>query len=386
MDVKTRPTSPKIKAEANNAAMSKVWNDQHLDQPRRLPWFGLIVVMIIVNIIVTSGLLFSWGWLARNAPHMRWLTWLPTATSTTVVQPVKTTTTLSTMPLAVSQTLDQLFSLALDQGRDGHYTAVSTTGLAVPLSTNGWLLSLAEAQPSGTTVALSPAGGVDAVATRVNDPASPFVFLKTTSLDVAPLDLSSDRLDVGQTVWVVAGTLNDMTAVSRTTVGRGGPRWASADRQETYWQLDQPATAPLGAPVLNTAGQVVGLLGANGRVWSVDSLTALVPGVLQTGKVNRPSFGFRFLMLSEAVSPVAGQDNGALVGADQGDQAVTAKSPADKAGLISGDTILSVDQHQLQTDLSLVLQTYKPGDQLHLTVKRGTKDVNVTLTVGRLAS
>ncbi len=379
MDVKPHPTSPKVSAAK---AVAQVWNEQKLERPQRTPWLGILVLLIIVNLIVVTGALVGWGWLSRNAPHSRWLRWLPMGTSTTVVQSVKNPGPL-TIPSAVSQALDQLVNIAPDAGPDGRYSTTSSTGLAVPLSTNGWLMTLSEARPSGTAVALSQAGVVHSVATNLSDPGSPFAFLKTAGADLSPLDLTTSTPTIGQNVWVAAGTLTDMTAVNRTIVGHGGPRWISTDQQEDYWQLDQPVSTALGAPVLTATGQVIGLLGANGRVWSVDDLTSVISGVLQTEKISRAIFGWRYLMLNQSVSTSISQTTGALVGADQGDQAVTPKGPADKAGLKSGDIIISIDQHQLQTDLRPVLSTYHVGDHLQLTISRADKHLDLNVIVGR---
>jgi S1-C subfamily serine protease len=63
---------------------------------------------------------------------------------------------------------------------------------------------------------------------------------------------------------------------------------------------------------------------------------------------------------------------------------VVAGSPAEKAGLRSGDAILSVDQTRIDArhDLASLIAARKPGDSLTLSVQsrgRAPRDVKVTL-------
>jgi putative serine protease PepD len=64
--------------------------------------------------------------------------------------------------------------------------------------------------------------------------------------------------------------------------------------------------------------------------------------------------------------------------------AVSPDGAAEKAGLKAGDILLKMDDHLLK-DLRTymkVLQGYRPGDKVTLTVVRGDKSLKVKATVG----
>jgi serine protease Do len=105
------------------------------------------------------------------------------------------------------------------------------------------------------------------------------------------------------------------------------------------------------------------------------------------GRIIKPYIGLMYMMLSKESKkkydfPV---DHGALVMRDHlaGSVAVVAKSPADKAGLKENDIITQVNDKKLSEDHDLtdVLQTYKVGDTVELTVLRHDKTEKVKLTL-----
>jgi hypothetical protein len=62
---------------------------------------------------------------------------------------------------------------------------------------------------------------------------------------------------------------------------------------------------------------------------------------------------------------------------------VTSGSPAEKAGLKGGDTIIKLGDSRIANleDFDSALRKYKPGDKVPVTVKRDGKDVTVTVTL-----
>lgn len=64
---------------------------------------------------------------------------------------------------------------------------------------------------------------------------------------------------------------------------------------------------------------------------------------------------------------------------------VTEGGPADEAGLQPGDMILAIDGKRLtrNSDPRTLLSGLKPGDQITLTVRRGSRTQQVQLTLGQ---
>ncbi|MGB8646865.1 MAG: PDZ domain-containing protein [Anaerolineae bacterium] len=63
---------------------------------------------------------------------------------------------------------------------------------------------------------------------------------------------------------------------------------------------------------------------------------------------------------------------------------VTSGSPAEKAGLLSGDIITTVNGQAVDAThpLNTIIQQAKPGDTLQVTVRRGGNNQNLTVTLG----
>lgn len=63
---------------------------------------------------------------------------------------------------------------------------------------------------------------------------------------------------------------------------------------------------------------------------------------------------------------------------------VVVGSPAERAGLLSGDVIFAIDDHTIQgnRDLSRIVRESAPGDELRLTIQREGKQRRIKVTLG----
>jgi S1-C subfamily serine protease len=102
------------------------------------------------------------------------------------------------------------------------------------------------------------------------------------------------------------------------------------------------------------------------------------------GKVIHPFLGIRYLPLNPAIAAQIGVQatEGNIIGE------VVPDSPADKAGLQPRDVVVAVDKTPLksESDLARIINEHKPGDQLTLSVLRGSKKMDVQLTLGEMPS
>ena len=59
--------------------------------------------------------------------------------------------------------------------------------------------------------------------------------------------------------------------------------------------------------------------------------------------------------------------------------------PADEAGIKAGDRILAIDGEQIEsdTDLRELLSEYEPGDRIELGVRRGARERDIQVKLGR---
>ena len=149
-----------------------------------------------------------------------------------------------------------------------------------------------------------------------------------------------------------------------------------------------------GGPLLNIAGQVIGIntaiaQGAEniGFAIPIDQVRNMYESVEKYGRIVRPWLGVRFVMINEFIAESNNLDikEGALIvrGDAETDLAVIPGSPADKAGLTENDIIMEIDNEKLTTKnhLGKVISTRQVGDELELKLfsKGEEKEVKVKL-------
>jgi len=147
-----------------------------------------------------------------------------------------------------------------------------------------------------------------------------------------------------------------------------------------------------GGPLLNAAGQVVGV---NSQIYSRSGgymglsfaipadIAAKVADQLKTsGKVEHGRLGVGIQGMDQSLAQSFGlpDSSGALIGTVEKD------SPAEKAGLKSGDVIRSIDGVAMvdSTDVTSRVGNAAPGTKLAIEVWRDHKPVTLTATVGAL--
>ncbi len=213
------------------------------------------------------------------------------------------------------------------------------------------------------------------------------------NLPVLPIG-DSDKLKIGE--WVVAignpfGLTATVTVGVVSAVGRSNVHIAD---YEDFIQTDaaiNPGNS--GGPLLNLDGQVIGI---NTAIFSqsggymgigfaipINMAMNIEEQLLKTGKVTRGQLG---IIIQELSKDLADSFNlkstkGVLV-AD-----VLSDSPAEKAGLKSGDIILKLNGEDI-TDIGSFrnkISTMTPGTKVKLLVMRDGKEQEITVKVGELS-
>ena len=145
-----------------------------------------------------------------------------------------------------------------------------------------------------------------------------------------------------------------------------------------------------GGPLVHMAGQVIGINtaiitgshGNEGVGFALPSNTAIgvYNQLVANGRVTRGSIGVSFTE-AQGNNPIVLKELGAQYGIVL--QRVEAGSPAEKAGLQSGDVITSVNGKPVHTGSDLVnpIASTPIGGQVHVTYVRDKKDHEATLTV-----
>jgi serine protease Do len=145
-----------------------------------------------------------------------------------------------------------------------------------------------------------------------------------------------------------------------------------------------------GGPLLNMNGEVIGVntaiytqsAGYQGIGFAMPSNTVVDiynDLIGSSHKVTRGSIGIRFNQgLSGAVNRVYGFKNGVLV------QQVQPGGPAEKAGLKTGDVIMTIDGHSIKDGDDLVneIAIRRPGSSVRLGYLRDGKEADTTVAIG----
>jgi len=224
------------------------------------------------------------------------------------------------------------------------------------------------------------------------DPKTDLAVLKITDEGVFPfVKFAGSTPRVGD--WVVAignpfGLGGTVTAGIVSARGRdigSGP-------YDDYIQIDAPVNrGNSGGPTFNLSGEVVGIntaifspSGGNvGIAFAIPSEPAqkVVAELKEKGSVQRGFIGVQIQPVTKEVAEAIGlkEARGALVA-----EAVKG-SPAEKAGIRTGDTILAVEGQPIREarDLSRRIAGYAPGKTVQVTVFRDGQERQVSLEIAK---
>ena len=207
------------------------------------------------------------------------------------------------------------------------------------------------------------------------DPGTDLALVKIEAKGLSTLRLADpERLRVGQYVVAMGSPLGLSQSVT-TGILSAINRDINLNARVGFLQTDAPINpGNSGGPLLNLRGEVIGVntaIAARGQgigfAVPVDTLKTVLPQLESKGRVERPWIGVGIANLPEDRSkmfyPV---EQGVLVGR------VEKGSPADVAGLLAGDVILSIDKHKLESANELIREVAKhaPGDSVEVLVSR----------------
>ncbi len=231
------------------------------------------------------------------------------------------------------------------------------------------------------------------------DPVLDLAIVQVDATDLKSLELGdSSKLKVGQTVIAIGNALGKFTNTVTTGIvsglGRrvvaGDPYEGSLESLENLIQTDaaiNPGNS--GGPLLNSAGQVIGVNVATtegaqniGFAIPISSVTKIVDEFVSRGTVSRPFLGVRYRFISKDVAILNEVPQGAYI------QEVVKGSAADKVGVKEGDIITQIDGKKVESENSIseVISTKNIGDKVPLKVWTDGKEREVTATLQELPS
>lgn len=191
----------------------------------------------------------------------------------------------------------------------------------------------------------------------------------------------SDSLKVGQKAIAIGNALGQFSNTVTTGIVSGIARELKAygrfNEVKTYEGAIQTDAAlnpgNSGGPLLNSAGQVIGVnvatsVGADniGFAIPVNTLKPILASFFEEGRIVRPFLGVSYTVITDEISSLRDFPEGAFV------SRVLADTPAEEAGLERGDIITYINNYPVNEDnaLSEVINRFKVGDYVELTVDR----------------
>jgi serine protease Do len=233
------------------------------------------------------------------------------------------------------------------------------------------------------------------------DPANDLAILKIDTATMSgvvlkPVEMGdSSNLKVGQFAIAIGTALGEfrhtVTHGVVSGLGRGitagSPYEGSVERLDNVIQTDaaiNPGNS--GGPLVNTAGQVIGIntavssQGQNiGFAIPINVVKDAINNFNNTGQFSRPYLGVRYRILDLNTAMQYEVPQGAYV------QEVIKDSPADKAGIQSGDIITKIEDIKItgtdNANLSANISTHKVGDKIQLEYWRSGNLKTTTVTL-----
>lgn len=369
-------------------------------RPRRvhLPARSLTLGLVFIVAILMSGLAGAWFENSHQGTDTASQKRVVTSESRLISQIAKTVG-----PSVVSVNVD------ISSGQ--------AAGTGIIVDNNGLIITNRHVVPADTTnVSVTLSDGtelkdVSVVGRTTDSDTLDIAFLKINNakghhLVAAKLGQSAS-MQVGDNVVAIGNALgefqNTVTSGIISGFGRsltaGDTSGSSTEDLVDLFQTDAAINeGNSGGPLVNLNGEVIGIntaLAGDGAqnigfAIPIDNVRGLINQVVKTGKFARPYLGVRYIAINPDVADQLGLSvkSGAYIpqNDDSLSSSVIPDGPAAKAGLQQKDIIVSVDNKKIdQThSLSSLLGAHQPGDQVTLTVLRGSKTLRIQLKLGEL--
>lgn len=268
----------------------------------------------------------------------------------------------------------------------------SGAGSGVILSEDGYIVTNNHVIENATSIKVTLFDGsvFDAVLVAADD-ISDLAVIKIEASGLSPVILGdSDSVKVGDSVLIVGNPLGELggsvshgiiSATDRSITVEGNPM--------VLLQTDaaiNPGNS--GGAMFNMFGELIGVVNAKSAGSSIDNLGFAIPvnsakpiieQLLAYGYVKgRAYMGISMVSVNDVFTSMQYRVNeyGVYV------TGVISGSAADRAGIKTGDRIVSIGGSQISTDLDItkILMNYSAGDRTDIVIKRGGKEMTLDIT------
>ena len=273
----------------------------------------------------------------------------------------------------------------------------SGAGSGVIISSDGYILTCAHVVDGASSITVT-IDDKDYTATLVGeDTTSDVAVIKIDATGLTPATVGdSDNLKVGQSVMAVGNPLGELggtvtggmiSALNRSVTIQG----SSSVNTMSLIQMDASVSpGNSGGGLFNMSGELIGIVNAKSSSSDAEGLGFAIPindaikvaqELLENGYVTgRPYLGITYLGVEDAQTAAQLGVNAYGVYVVE----VVKGGPAERAGLQSGDRIVSIDGTEIASkdDLGTLMQKHAAGDTLSITIARNGQMQTVSVTLG----
>lgn len=265
------------------------------------------------------------------------------------------------------------------------YTQEDQIGVGVVLTSDGWVAMHSEinrsAQLSESRVRVR--GAFYLVEQSAYDPVSQVHFLKidANGLPVAALAKGYET-QIGEQFFVVSGP---------TTFGTASlmkQRWPSGEiisSDEPNRRLELDRSVDPGSVVFDLNGEIVAFATEEHAALPIEAIAPAFRSLLETQTISRASLGVNYIDLTHSVDIPSelsrSYRSGALL---YGTSAVSRSSTAYKAGVRTGDILLSVNGETINGTFGLdeLIAQYRAGDRVQIAFDRKGETQTLEVELG----
>lgn len=222
------------------------------------------------------------------------------------------------------------------------------------------------------------------------DPMNDLAILKVNKNNLTPVVLGdSDKLKAGQTVIAIGTALGEFrSTVTKGVIsglGRGitAGNVSGAEKLDDVIQVDAAINlGNSGGPLFNSNGEVIGVnvaVSSNGQnigfALPINMVKQSVDNFRNTGEFDRSYLGVAYKVVTKQLADANKIPMGNYV------QVVMSGSPAEKAGMKTGDIITEIDEQKITDDnkvsLAKIVNQKKIGDEVKIKYVREGKEFEV---------
>jgi serine protease Do len=277
------------------------------------------------------------------------------------------------------------------------WQAVPQTGAGsgIVISSDGYIVTNNHVVEGAQKVTVTLSDGSAFAATIVgSDAQTDLAVVKIDANNLTYLHFLSNSLEQ-------LSVLDPVVAVGNALALPGGPTWTTGVVSNLGRSIEESTGVVLndiiqtdaainagnsGGPLLDTAGQVVGInvaIASNaeniGFAISTDTAIPVVQNLITEGKMVRPWLGVEVTTVTSTIQRYynLSVSAGVLI------TSVTSGSPANKAGLRAGDVITKIDNEDISTAAELIsaVSSHQIGDQVEIVYYRGNVQQVATATL-----